>query len=169
MSAEPLEPQLSHSVTRQTGTRKAAEPLRELPARMLPKRSVSDLIQSARASLDAARDTEDSNSRFVHAHVAALRAGAAVVAARATPQPPQSQARRHTGLPSLWVLLRSIAPDLGEWADYFEASAPKRQSAEAGVRNAVSEREASDLMRDSHAFVRIVETALSISPQLRIV
>ena len=46
--------------------------------------------------------------------------------------------------------------------DYFAAGADKRAAAEAGLRGAVTTREADDLMRDADAFLALVETTLGV-------
>jgi hypothetical protein len=85
-----------------------------------------------------------------------------VLAARA--QPNDARARRPT---SAWVLLTSVAPELGEWAGYFAAGADKRAAALAGLRTAVTAREADDLVRDVHTFLALVETTLGLLPSER--
>jgi hypothetical protein len=61
-------------------------------------------------------------------------------------------------------LLAGVAPELGEWAAYFAAGAAKRAAAEAGIRSAVTPREADDLVRDATLFLRLVETTLGVLP-----
>src|SRR5690606_34012658 len=94
---------------------------------------------------------------YATAHLAALRAAAAVLAARARPVP----GRR--GRPtSVWALLAKVAPELAEWAEFFAAGAAKRAAAEAGIRNAVTTREADDLLRDAGRFLVVVESTLGV-------
>ena len=45
-----------------------------------------------------------------------------------------------------------VAPELGEWAAFFDALALKRRAVEAGAVGLVTGREADDLIRDAHAF-----------------
>jgi hypothetical protein len=75
--------------------------------------------------------------------------------------PPDPKVRRPT---SAWALLAGVAPELGEWAAYFAAGAAKRAAAEAGIRSAVTPREADDLVRDATLFLRLVETTLGVLP-----
>ena len=58
-----------------------------------------------------------------------------------------------------------VAPELGEWAQFFAAGAAKRAAAEAGLRGVVSEREADDLVRDSEAFLARVARLLGVPHQ----
>src|SRR5438067_4172947 len=118
------------------------------------------LLATSRAALREAQRAESAPERFATAHLAALRAAAAVLAARARPD--DARARRPT---SAWVLLTSVAPELGEWARYFAAGADKRAAALAGLRTAVTAREADDLLRDAHTFLHLVETTLGLMPQ----
>ena len=136
-----------------------------VPARWIPRRSVADLIESARRGLWESSEATSAPERYIHAHLAALRAGAAVVAAKATP----SASGSRSGKPSnLWALLAEVAPDLGEWAAYFEAGASRRAAAEAGLGGAVTERQADDLVRDSARFLSLVETRLAVPAQLQL-
>ena len=135
-----------------------------LPARSIPRRSVADLIESARRGLWESGEATSATERYIHAHLAALRAGAAVVAATATPSPPGSRSGRPA---NLWSLLTEIAPDLGEWAAYFAAGAKRRAAAEAGLTGAVTERQADDLVRDSARFLALVEARLAVPSQLQ--
>lgn len=95
--------------------------------------------------------------RYAAAHLAALRAAAAVLACRARPAPTSGRRARPT---SAWVLLSAVAPELREWAEFFAAGARKRAAAEAGLPGAASVREADDLLRDVQTFLAVVETAL---------
>jgi hypothetical protein len=117
------------------------------------------LLAASRAALREADRAETAGERYATAHLAGLRAAAAVLAARARP----SDGRR--GRPtSAWVLLAAVAPELGEWASYFAAGADKRAAALAGMRSAVTPREADDLLRDAQIFLALVETTLGLLP-----
>jgi hypothetical protein len=127
-------------------------------------RSAQSLLDAADRCLADASRTSDPPERYVAAHLAALRAAAAVLAARARPADRAARARRPT---SVWVLLATLAPELGEWATFFAAGAAKRQAAEAGVRTAIGQREADDLMRDAETFIATVRSSLGSPWQLR--
>jgi len=102
--------------------------------------------------------------RYAHAHVAALRATAALLAARA--KPAAGGPRRGRVQRNAWVLLAEVAPELAEWASFFAAGAAKRAAAEAGSRRAVTEREADDLVRDADRFLGLVEESLGLTRHL---
>ena len=120
--------------------------------------SIMTLLESARHGLAAASAEPSPAARYVAAHLAALRAAAAVVSARTAP----GGGPRRRGPRSVWELLPRVAPALGEWAAFFAAGAAKRAAAEAGLPRAVSAREADDLLRDSEIFVGLVEEALGV-------
>jgi hypothetical protein len=117
------------------------------------------LVMASRRVLAESRASADPLDRFAFAHLAALRAAAAVLADQATSA--RGKSRRPT---SVWTLLVGVAPELEPWASYFAAGAGKRAAAEAGVRGAVTTREADDLMRDADRFVSLVETKLGLLP-----
>lgn len=124
----------------------------------LPAATHSYLERSAE-SLREAITCSDVPQRYALAHVAALRATAALLAARAQPMPVQRRRQKNA-----WVLLTEVAPEFTEWATFFAAGASKRAAAEAGSRRAVTEREADDLLRDATRFLRLVETSLGLTP-----
>ncbi len=126
----------------------------ELPARTSPL-PADTLLSLARRGVHEAALATHPVDRYAAAHLSALRAAAAVLACRARP----SSGRRSRPT-SAWVLLRAVAPELAEWADFFAAGARKRAAAEAGVPTAVTAREADDLLRDAQTFLGVVETAL---------
>ena len=123
----------------------------------LPAATHSYLERSAE-SLQEAITCTDVPQRYALAHVAALRATAALLAARAHPMPVQKRRQKNA-----WVLLTEIAPEFTEWATFFAAGAGKRAAAEAGSRRAVTEREADDLVRDADRFLALVETSLGLA------
>jgi SAV_6107-like HEPN len=131
----------------------------ERPSRVPP--SALALLDSARHGLAAAECEGSPGARYVAAHLAALRAAAAVVAAKA--EPPTAGRRKRPQ--SVWALLPRVAPTLSEWAAFFAAGAGKRAAAEAGLPRAVSPREADDLLRDAGTFVSLAESALGVSAQ----
>jgi hypothetical protein len=141
--------------SRWAATRVERADLPAVPAHVFPHRSAAALLALARRGLDEAAEQRADGLRYAAAHLAALRAAAAVVAARAKPVPsPRSK------LTSVWDLLALVAPALGEWSDYFAASASKRSAAEAGIPRVVSAREADDLVRAAASFIAIVERAV---------
>jgi hypothetical protein len=113
------------------------------------------LLALARRGLVEAMSVERPGERYATAHLAALRAAAAVLACRARPS-----AGRRSRPTSAWVLLAEVAPELREWAGFFAAGARKRAAAEAGLPSAVTPREADDLVRDAETFLAVVETTL---------
>ncbi|MAY98221.1 SAV_6107 family HEPN domain-containing protein [uncultured Nocardioides sp.] len=125
---------------------------------LLPATTHSYLARAAE-SLAEATASRDVPTRYACAHVAALRAAAALLAARARPQPTRGRRQKNA-----WVLLTEVAPELAEWATFFSAGAAKRAAAEAGSRRAVTEREADDLVRDADRFLAVVEQSLGLVP-----
>ena len=123
-------------------------------------------LTRAAESLREAMTTHDVPMRYAHAHVAALRATAALLAARATRVSPSRTGRRRPAQKNAWVLLAEVAPELAEWAEFFSAGAAKRAAAEAGSTRAVSAREADDLVRDADRFLGLVEEALGLTPHV---
>lgn len=114
-----------------------------------------ELVDRAHDSLFEARTASTAGERYVGAHLAALRAAAAVLAVRGRPT------RR--GRPrSVWEVLPAVAPELGEWAAFFDAGATRRAAVEAGRDDVVSSREADDLLRDAATFLGLVETAIGL-------
>lgn len=126
----------------------------------LPATTHSYLIRSAE-SLSEAVAARDPATRYACAHVSALRAAAALLAARARPA---SGTRRRQQ--NAWVLLAQVAPEMAEWATFFAAGAAKRAAAEAGSQRAASEREADDLVRDADRFLALIERALGLVEHL---
>ena len=118
-------------------------------------------LDRAAASLQEAITSTDVGLRYAFAHVAALRATAALLAARARPSVPHRRGRPVQR--NAWVLLAEVAPEFAEWAAFFSAGAAKRAAAEAGSRRAVTEREADDLVRDADRFLGLVEESLGLT------
>jgi hypothetical protein len=119
----------------------------------------TDLLDRADRALAQARAADGPGRQYCCAHVAALRAAAAVLAVRTRPG-----SRR--GQRNAWELLTTVAPELGEWAAFFAAGAAKRAAAECGASTAVTTREADDLVRDVEHFVRVVEEVLGLARPL---
>ncbi len=132
--------------------------------RQLVSSTVLNLLETARRGLAEAGAESDPGTRYVCAHLAALRAAAAIVAARGEPGTGSRRRRPR----SVWELLPQVEPTLAEWAAFFAASAAKRAAAEAGLPRAATAREAEDLLRDAGMFVSVAERALGvdIQPQL---
>ncbi|WP_439654128.1 SAV_6107 family HEPN domain-containing protein [Streptacidiphilus melanogenes] len=113
-----------------------------------------DLLAQAQRGLAEARELEGPLERYAAAHLAALRASAAVLALRGRPE---ENARKRKRIRSAWEVLPEVAPELAEWAVYYAAGAPKRAAAEAGIASAATVRDADDLIRNTALFLRIVQ------------
>jgi hypothetical protein len=129
-----------------------------------------DLVDQARSCLAEAATARSLNDRFAAAHLAALRAAAAVLAARAHPTVRRTRngarsgsgRRRGHGPRNVWELLPAVAPELTEWAAFFAAKAGQRAAALAGLPGAVSAREADDMMREAETFLGVVCVLLGL-------
>jgi len=110
--------------------------------------SVRLLLRQARQGLLNAEYAARPVDRYAQAHLAALRAAAAVLAARARP-------RRRAQPTSAWTLLARVAPELAEWSAFFAATSATRQAAEAGVDRLVTARTADDLVRQVGEFLTL--------------
>ncbi|HEY3262383.1 MAG TPA: SAV_6107 family HEPN domain-containing protein [Pseudonocardiaceae bacterium] len=130
------------------GRRRPASPNRSVPP---PPASTLGLIDQARSGLATAAAAADVAERYAGAHLAALRAAAAVVAARARPD------RHRRRQLSVWALLASLAPELREWATFFAAGSRTRAAVQAGVTRLVSARDADDLVRQAGEFIDLTE------------
>jgi hypothetical protein len=150
-------PGLAHAPTGAAQT--AEKPT--VPAHMLPHRTPTQLLTIARQGLIEAAQTRPEGQRYATAHLAALRAAAAVLAARARP----ATHTRRSRVTSAWSLLVLVAPEFSEWAGYFALGAGKRAAAEAGIPRVVTPREADDLLRAAEQFVTVVESALGLTYQ----
>ncbi len=122
------------------------------------------LLTSAHRDLAEASIASRAADRYAAAHRGALHTAAAVLAVRARPVASTTRSRRSSPR-SAWDLLARVAPEFAEWALLFAAGAGKRAAAEAGLRHAVSEREADDLVREVEGFLRLVETGFGLSTQ----
>lgn len=109
--------------------------------------AVLDLLDRSRESLIAARHEGCVDRRYQIAHLAALRAGAAVLAARSRPT------ARVRGMVTVWDLIPVLAPELSEWSAVFARCASRR--------GRVSAREADDLLRDAERFLELVAHSLT--------
>lgn len=116
--------------------------------------TVLDLLDRSRASLLSACHADSVAERYVEAHLAALRAAAALLAARSKPS-------RRSQLRSVWEVLPQVAPELTEWAVFFAASAKRRAALERGSVGAVA-RESDDLLRQSEIFFELVQGVLGL-------
>lgn len=117
-----------------------------------------ELLGSAARGLLEAYSIPDPARRYATAHLAALRAAAAVLAARAHP------VRQRGRIRSAWTLLPTVAPQLQEWATFFAANAARRAAADAGLP-VVSQREADDLVRDAESFLVQVAALIGVDQQ----
>ena len=125
-----------------------------------PAQTAVGQLHAARMGLAEAAEATSPAVRYVCAHLAALRAAAAVLASK---EPVDAHRR---GRPrSVWVLLPEAEPALREWAAFFAAGADKRAAAEAGLPRAVTAREADELVHDAGIFVSLVEDTLGVPGQ----
>ncbi len=129
-----------------------------IPAHGLPQRTPRELLAMARRGLVEAAATRPPGLRFATGHLAALRAAAAVVAARTVP------ASDATSRVSLWVRCEQVAPELSDWCASFASSAATRAAAEAGVPVPVSAAGADGLCARAAQFVDVVAVLLGDAP-----
>lgn len=116
-----------------------------------PKPTALRLIAEARRGLAEAEHAVEPAPKFIASYLAALRAGAAVLAARGRPH------RGRARPASVWLLLESAVPELAEWAAFFAANSAAQASAQAGITRRLTTRAADDLCRQAGQFVSIAD------------
>ncbi|MFV0460237.1 MAG: SAV_6107 family HEPN domain-containing protein [Actinomycetales bacterium] len=117
--------------------------------------SAAQLLRRCEESLRAAERLTDPAQRYCAAHLAAIRAAAAVLAVRGRP-------RRGSGALNVWEVLPRVAPELREWAVFYSDSAVRRAAVEAGRSIVVTQRDADDLCRQTEGFARLVAQELGL-------
>lgn len=117
--------------------------------------SAGQLLRRCEEGLRVAEQTSDPATRFCAAHLAAIRAAAAVLAVRGRP-------RRGSRVLNVWEVLPRVAPELSEWAAFYADRAVRRAAIEAGVTTAVTARDADDLCRQTAAFAEVVAAHLGV-------
>ncbi|GAA1873021.1 SAV_6107 family HEPN domain-containing protein [Myceligenerans crystallogenes] len=129
---------------------------------------VRALLRRADAELAQAHAASDPDDRFRHAHLAAIRSAAAVLALRGRP-PARSGAR------TVWEMLSRVEPALAPWSGYFAAGAPLRAAVDAGRAGEVPRSRADELIacaedfRDEVAMLADPDAAFAHRPHLRLV
>jgi hypothetical protein len=142
------------SPMREAGAAGRGRPAHPVPAPV--SRSALSLLRQATDGLAEAHRQPDPMLRYPAAYLAALRAGAAVLAVRARPQPRRGASR------NVWQLLSQVAPEFAEWAAFFASCSDTRAAAEAGIARLVSRREADDLLRQAEQFVGLVTATIPL-------
>ncbi|MBK9475768.1 MAG: chromosome segregation protein SMC [Tetrasphaera sp.] len=113
------------------------------------------LLERAREGLLESYAATATSTRYLTASLAAMRAAAAVLAAR--PRPPSGSSGRH----DLWQVLGQSVPELHEWAELFEVVTAERVAVETALVR-VSAREADDVLRAAEEFLCLVEVRLGL-------
>ncbi len=111
------------------------------------------LLARSDAELLAAQFAPEASDRFVHAHLAAIRAAAAVLAVRGRPG-------RRSAARTVWEMLRRVSPELETWAAYFAGAAALRCRIEAGCRDLVTDDRAESAVAAAEDFHDAVEGVL---------
>jgi hypothetical protein len=92
--------------------------------------SALELLRRSDEELVAAQLAQEPHDRFRHAHLAALRAAAAVL--------PAGPARRRARPRPVWEQVAEVAPELADWAAFFADGAATRAAVEAGRTDTVT-------------------------------
>lgn len=116
--------------------------------------SALGLLAQAEQGLTSAVRQPQPAARFAEAYLCALRAAAALLAARGRPHRGRSKPT------SVWTLLSSVAPEMREWAAFFASCSTTRAAVQAGITSRVGPRAADDLVRQSGQFIALVHRAV---------
>ena len=112
------------------------------------------LLGRADAELVAAQFSHEAWERYSHAHLAAVRAGAALVTSCGRPT-----GRRAPK--TVWDMLDVVAPEFARWSGYFAEGAGLRSAIEAGWFDSVSQERAERALCVAEDFVDAVASVLS--------
>ena len=110
------------------------------------------LLRRAHSELDAAHLQSSPREQFLHAHMAALRGAAAVLAINPAVVSP---ARRKVR--SAWVQLAEAGEEWGPWVEFYLASAATRAALESGQLREIDASNAREAARAAGQFLAAVE------------
>ncbi|MDT7727787.1 MAG: hypothetical protein QOI21_4363 [Actinomycetota bacterium] len=127
----------------------AGKPVLPMPFRPPAAPAALALLAQARRGLAEARSETDPAERFTGSYLSALRAAAAVLAARGRPH------RGRAKPASVWVLLQTAAPELREWAIFFAANSATQAAVLAGITGRLTSAMADDLLHQSDQFLEL--------------
>ena len=122
--------------------------------------SAYELLARSDAELVAAQLATAPDERFVHAHLAALRAGAALL--QVTGRPVRRPAPR-----TVWEMVALVAPQLAAWTVFFADGAPVRAAVEAGRQDAAGPERAERTVAAAEDFADAVRSLLVPSTAAR--
>lgn len=129
---------------------------------------VRALLRRADAELAQAHAAPRPEDRFRHAHLAAIRAAAAVLALRGRPA-------ARSGARTVWEMLVRVEPGLAPWSGYFSSGAPLRAAVDAGRVGEVDASRADEIVacaedfRDEVAMLADPDAAFAHRPHLHVV
>ena len=118
-------------------------------------RRPEQLLRRAHGELDQLSSQRRPEENFIHAHMAALRAGAALLALH-----PAAGARRRA-VRSVWEQIAELDDTWASWAALFAAGAPVRAAIESGRQRSLDPRQVARTERAAADFVAIVSDAIS--------
>jgi hypothetical protein len=113
------------------------------------------LLARSDAELVAARLASEPGERFVHAHLAALRAGAALI--EVTGRPLRRPVPR-----SVWDMVAVVTPELSGWTTFFASGAGLRAAVEAGRDGLVDDDRAEQTVGAAEDFQDAVRELLGV-------
>lgn len=111
------------------------------------------LLARSDGELVAAQMAAGAAERLLHGHLAALRAGAALLQVTGRPG-------RRPALRTVWEMLDAVAPELSGWTAFFAAEAPLRAALETG-RADVDDARADRTVRAAEQFADEVREVLA--------
>ena len=149
----------THSATPGTTTPVTTTRTTGITGELWRVRTVLTQAQALLADAHAQREVAD---RFRIAHLAALRAAAALLLVKTAPG--TRLARRPT---SAWTLIDRFAPEFGLWAGYFAAHAGQRAAADAGAVGVVTRSDAVEMLGAVRTFVALVQVAVDEAGRAR--
>lgn len=127
-----------------------------VPESALPTASPRDLLAQALGGLNEAPTMRTEALRYGAAHLAAMRAAAALLAARATAARNCQQGPAY----SVWYLAKQVAPELERELEYWASQAVGRAGAAEGFLT-FTETDAARAIQDATEFVTLVTRTLS--------
>lgn len=113
------------------------------------------LLRRAHAELDAATTVGSPREQFLHAHMAALRGAAAVLAAGVAGPTPRKRKVR-----SAWEQLAEMDGAWQQWAEYYTASAQTRAALESGQLRDLTEVDAREAVLLAGRFLADIDDFL---------